>query len=303
MSFDPLRLEAALAAHDDVWRVVVAETRGSVPRGPGASMLVWANGQDGTIGGGRLEWEALAAARAGRRGAIRHALGPSLGQCCGGTVTLHISHWNRELLDAVDFSGGLAAIGHTQPGRDVMEAADRLRDDPDAPSPQLVGDWLVERIAPAPRRVHVWGAGHVGRALVSVLAPLPDLGIAWIDDAAGRFPADIPAGADRIVAADMPRLAARTGPEDEHLILTYSHDIDLALCHALLTAGAHRIGLIGSATKWARFQTRLRQLGHSDATIARIRCPIGNPALGKHPQAIAVGVAAEILAPEEQDPA
>ncbi|SFG55144.1 molybdenum cofactor sulfurylase [Palleronia marisminoris] len=301
MSFDPLRLEAALAAHDDVWRVVVAETRGSVPRGPGTSMLVWADGQDGTIGGGRLEWEALAAARAGRRGAIRHALGPSLGQCCGGAVTLHISHWTRDLLDEVDFSGGLAAIGHTQPGPEVMEAADRLRDNPDAPSPLLVGDWLVERIAAPSRRVHVWGAGHVGRALVSVLAPLPDLSVSWIDDAAARFPGDIPAGIDRIVAVDMPRLAARNGAEGEHLLLTYSHDIDLALCHALLTAGAPRIGLIGSDTKWARFRSRLRQLGHTDAAIARIRCPIGNPALGKHPQAIAVGVAAEILAPQEQD--
>jgi xanthine dehydrogenase accessory factor len=84
-------------------------------------------------------------------------------------------------------------------------------------------------------------------------------------------------------------------PEAEHLILTYSHALDLELCHRLLGHGFASCGLIGSRTKWARFRSRLAALGHGEASVARIRCPIGDPTLGKHPQAIAVGVAQEVL--------
>ena len=80
-------------------------------------------------------------------------------------------------------------------------------------------------------------------------------------------------------------------------MLTYSHALDLELCHRLLTHGFARAGLIGSATKWARFRARLAALGHPPYAIARIDCPIGNPALGKHPQAIAIGVAAAFVMP------
>ncbi|MFN3577396.1 MAG: XdhC family protein, partial [Tabrizicola sp.] len=81
----------------------------------------------------------------------------------------------------------------------------------------------------------------------------------------------------------------------EHLILTFSHALDLELCHRLLIRGFRSCGLIGSATKWGRFRSRLAALGHDAAAIGRIRCPIGDPRLGKHPQAIAVGVVAELL--------
>jgi xanthine dehydrogenase accessory factor len=81
----------------------------------------------------------------------------------------------------------------------------------------------------------------------------------------------------------------------EHLVLTFSHALDLELCHRLLNRGFRSCGLIGSATKWGRFRSRLRALGHEAAEIGQIRCPIGDPSLGKHPQAIAVGVVAEML--------
>jgi xanthine dehydrogenase accessory factor len=80
-----------------------------------------------------------------------------------------------------------------------------------------------------------------------------------------------------------------------HVILTYSHDIDLALCDAALRRGFAGCGVIGSDTKWARFRRRLAALGHAEEAIARIDCPIGDRTLGKHPQAIAVGVAAGLL--------
>ena len=96
-------------------------------------------------------------------------------------------------------------------------------------------------------------------------------------------------------AAEPTRLVRHAPGMADHLILTFSHALDLDLCHALLGHGFGGCGLIGSATKWARFRSRLAGLGHDPASIARIACPIGDPALGKHPQAIAVGVAAALL--------
>jgi xanthine dehydrogenase accessory factor len=89
--------------------------------------------------------------------------------------------------------------------------------------------------------------------------------------------------------------------EAEHIILTYSHEIDLALCHAALSHRFRWAGVIGSDTKWARFRKRLAALGHSDAQIARICCPIGQKQLGKHPQAIAIGVAAQVLRADQEE--
>ncbi len=165
----------------------------------------------------------------------------------------------------------------------------------DRRSPGIVQGWFVEPVLHPARQVWVWGAGHVGRALVGVLAPLPGVAITWVDVAADRFPDVVPLGVRALPVAD-PGLAVGLAPRDaEHLILTYSHALDLDLCHRLLTHGFARAGLIGSGTKWARFRGRLAALGHSVPSIARIDCPIGDPSLGKHPQAIAVGVAVEFL--------
>jgi xanthine dehydrogenase accessory factor len=234
-------------------RITVTRTAGSVPRGAGTQMMVWADRTEGTIGGGALEWAAMARARellavGGDADTMTLPLGPALGQCCGGSVTL-----------------------------DLRKAA-RLEVAPGAP-------------------LWIYGAGHVGRALVDVMSPLPDWDITWIDTAPERFPSD--ARATILVAAD-PALTLRHAPADaHHLILTYSHVIDLELCHAVLSRPFASAGLIGSATKWARFRARLAALGHAPATIARIACPIGDTGLGKHPQAIAIGVAMAMLGRNE----
>jgi xanthine dehydrogenase accessory factor len=110
----------------------------------------------------------------------------------------------------------------------------------------------------------------------------------------------VPEAVTQLVAADPAAAVAYAPAEAEHLIVTYSHALDLDLCHRLLGHGFGSAGLIGSATKWARFRSRLRQLGHADAAISRICCPIGQPGLGKHPQAIAVGVAATLLSARGQ---
>ena len=334
--FDLDALRAAIAAYGRVARVVIAAHDGSSPREVGAAMLVWAAGQSGTIGGGALEFAAMAKARlllvaspptpalphlGGREpvapvisrtasrpvppsppvgegwggGASakveRVALGPALGQCCGGAVTL----WT-EVFDAVPLvEGGVAARGPGAMPLAVARILSAARGKGVRPVAGLVQGWLVEPVADPTRQLWVWGAGHVGRALVSVLAPLPGVAVTWVDVGFERFPDRVPDGV-RVLPVASPELAVTLAPTDaEHLVLTYSHALDLELCHRLLGHGFGSAGLIGSATKWARFKSRLAALGHSGEAISRIRCPIGDPALGKHPQAIAIGVAGEFL--------
>lgn len=302
MSFDAQALGAAVERIGPCVRVLVAGSAGSVPREAGAEMLVSAGAQEGTIGGGTLEWQAAQRARellaSGAAGLVsRVPLGPALGQCCGGAVTLAFERLDAARLAELG-AGPLVARaldGSAMPLA-VTRALARARGEGTLPRlPLLEGGWLVERAVQPARALWIWGAGHVGRALVSVLAPLPDLAITWVDTGAERFPEEIPVGVTQVVAAKPADLVAHAPLEAEHLILTFSHALDLELCHRLLGHGFAAAGLIGSATKRARFHNRLRGLGHADAQILRIACPIGDPALGKHPQAIAVGVAAALL--------
>jgi len=308
--FDLSGLAAALAAHGRVARVVIAGVEGSSPREVGASMLVWETGQSGTVGGGALEFEAAAKARLmlagsppspslphlGGRGPVaprieRVALGPSLGQCCGGAVVL----WT-EVFEAVPaLVSGVVARGPGEMPLAVKRALAAARGQGMRPASGLVAGWLVEPVAEAERQIWVWGAGHVGRALVSVLAPLPGIAVTWVDVGPERFPAVVPEGVTVVPASDPALIADHAPVGAEHLVLTFSHALDLELCHRLLVRGFRTCGLIGSATKWGRFRSRLKALGHEAAEIGRIRCPIGDPNLGKHPQAIAVGVVAELL--------
>ncbi|MDJ0820471.1 MAG: xanthine dehydrogenase accessory protein XdhC [Paracoccaceae bacterium] len=293
MSFDRDALALAVATHGQVARVVVAEVAGSAPREVGAAMLVWQGGQSGTIGGGALELQAAEAALH-RQGATRHPLGPELGQCCGGAVTLWTDVYNAQKLNALA-DQDVIARGPGEMPLAVHRLMDRARARGQAPVPQLVQGWMVEPVLRPNRHLWIWGAGHVGRALVAVLAPVPQIAITWVDTSADRFPEHIPNTVTPLWAEDPTRLAQHAPPEAEHLILTYSHALDLGLCDALLKRGFAWAGLIGSDTKWARFRKRLRAMGHEPAQIDRICCPIGQKSLGKHPQAIAVGVAAQLL--------
>jgi xanthine dehydrogenase accessory factor len=265
-------------------------------------MLVWKDGQSGTIGGGALEWEAVTRARtllASERDAevMRIALGPTLGQCCGGSVTLLAERWDHQALDRLD--GPVLARPLPGSAMEMPLAVRRVlastRGQGVVPGTRLIHGWLVEPIAPPPRAIWVWGAGHVGRAIVSVLSPLPGLAITWVDTSEERFPETVPPGVTKRTAQNPGEVVAEAPADAEHFVLTFSHALDLDLCHRLLFHGFAALGLIGSDTKWARFRSRLAALGHGDAQISRIACPIGDPALGKHPQAIAVGVAAALL--------
>ena len=159
---------------------------------------------------------------------------------------------------------------------------------------------LSERLAVSLQPVALFGGGHVGHALARVLAPLP-FALTWIDSRDSVFPSPAPAGVvcehSEPVQASVPTLAAQS----EVLIMSFSHAEDLDVVAACLVRQRARgdlrgIGLIGSATKWATFQSRLRHRGFSQTEIDHITCPIGVPGIaGKQPEVIAVAVAAQLL--------
>ena len=242
--------------------VEITATRGSAPRDAGTVMQVTAFDSSGTIGGGALEYAAIATAREMLKSDApemtrNYPLGPNLGQCCGGAVTLLFSRTPRLAGDAAGFI---------------------------AAHPPVSGP---------KRHLWIWGAGHVGRALVAQAHPTKGFDITWVDTAPERFPRAIPQGVTRIPTRDMPRIVPYAPKDALHLIVTYSHDIDLALCAALLRHGFGSCGLIGSGTKWARFSKRLSALSLSPEAIT---CPIGDRSLGKEPACIASGTIAAILA-------
>ncbi len=303
MGFDREALREAVKTHGKVTRVVIAAIKGSSPREVGAAMLVWEDGQSGTIGGGTLEFQAAEAARSQtlRAKLTHHALGPELGQCCGGAVSLLSELYDHSAVDTLDDT----VIARAPSGKDMPLTVKRVlaaaRGQGILPQPQLIDGWMIEPVHKPSRNLWIWGAGHVGRALVDVLSPLPDLAITWVDTGPGRFPDCSPAGVMVVPTAKPAELVRHTPPDAEHLVLTYSHNLDFELCNRLLLHDFRFAGLIGSATKWARFRSRLAALGHSPERISRITCPIGDPTLGKHPQMIAVGVAAQMLRPVVQN--
>ncbi len=285
-----------------VARVLIVGAQGSVPRGSGTSMLVTESACLGTIGGGALEFEAIRVAREaladGRDRLDRRPLGPSLGQCCGGAVTVLTEVWSAERL-VHQIAGDVVA--RPLPGTDtamplaIRHSIAARRSGRGDQSPVMVDGWILEAISQPERTIWVWGAGHVGRAVVSVLAPFSDISIYWCDTGLDRFPSSLPDAVDALVAENPAELVTLCNPDAEHLVLTYSHALDLELCHRLLGRPFRSLGLIGSATKRSRFRKRLGELGHSIEQVDRITCPIGDPSLGKHPQAIALGVATALL--------
>jgi len=233
--------------------ITVLRAEGSTPREAGAKMVVGSQAQRGTIGGGNLELQAIAAAR-DRLASLEDgkapapfsrdfALGPSLGQCCGGAVTL-----------------------------------------------------LFEVVLPPRWRVAVFGAGHVGRALVKLFAELPCL-VDWIDSRETEFPAAVPENV-RPLSSPAPAAEVADLPSGcDVLVMTHSHALDLEIVEAALRRqDIPYLGLIGSRTKRARFESRLSERGFSAADLGRLVCPIGIPgASGKLPAEIAIAVVAQIL--------
>jgi xanthine dehydrogenase accessory factor len=233
-------------------RIIKAE--GSTPREVGASMLVTTDGFRGTIGGGTLEWHALAEAQKmlGQPKAkkqIQKHLGPDLGQCCGGRVTLEFENFSVQ------------------------------------DNPMFKPDETVKT------HLHLWGAGHVGRALVMALAPLP-FDVTWWDVRENAFPTLTPANTTCRIGAPIDMQTAGLV-----LVMTHSHALDFEIVdHALRNQKFSHVGLIGSDTKRARFLKRLTEAGHDHEGFAKLTCPIGQKSIeSKHPAVIAASVAVQLL--------
>ena len=324
--------------------VTVAAGRGSVPRAPGAHMVVTLQDSVGSIGGGQLELRAIEIARQMLTDGSRHTrlikfpLGASVGQCCGGVVQLAFEPIDARSRDWIYAARAHAAVNRPW-GRIVGIGADHLEtptrvfdsevfdataghprhiagfDDPKvseraasllaghADAALLAGarpdggaDWLIDVAVPPELQVMLFGAGHVGRALAEVLAPLP-LRLTWIDTRDNSFPAAPPPGID-IRCTDTPEAEVASAPAGAiFLVLTHSHALDLELVRAILDRNDFRYcGMIGSHAKRHSFEQRLRARGYADAVIARLNCPIGAPGIvGKEPAVIAIAVAAELL--------
>lgn len=143
----------------------------------------------------------------------------------------------------------------------------------------------------------LFGAGHVGRALVHVLAPL-GWSITWVETRDDAFPPDVPACVRRI-ATDVPEACVdEAPPESAFLIMTHDHGLDYTLCERVLERGDQLYcGLIGSRTKRAKFTSRLLARGMQADVLERLTCPIGLPELsGKAPFEVAISAAAQLLA-------
>lgn len=278
--------------------VTVLATEGSAPRGAGTRMLVTAGGQHGTIGGGRLELRASEQARAildrpaGTWRIQDYPLGPLLGQCCGGRVRLMVEHVDAGDSDWLDHAAaGCMLISRLENDRILRSVDDRAtsgnlsaRDE----RPRA-GTIIVDRIGEHRRSLYLFGAGHVGRAIAAAVAPLP-FTLAWFDTREDRAAlagaVHVPIDQLSFCIGDVPAGAAI-------LVLTHDHGLDYALTAAALQSSASFVGLIGSATKRARFVSRLMRDG---VDAARLTCPIGLPGIaGKEPEVIAAATAAQLL--------
>ena len=249
--------------------VRIERAQGSVPREVGAWMAVWPSAQVGTVGGGQLEWQALARARqalaTGARLAesVRYPLGPSLAQCCGGVAWLRF-----ESVDAADLPA------------------------------------LAQRLAVCQTDVALFGGGHVGQAIVQLLADLP-FDVLWVDSRDEVFPPDTPAHVRCEHSEPVQAAVASLAPGTRVVIMSFSHAEDFEIVVACLLRQRQRgdlpfIGLIGSKTKWASFRRRLVQRGFAEAELAHIVCPIGVPGIaGKQPAVVAVSVVAQLLQRQE----
>jgi xanthine dehydrogenase accessory factor len=313
-------LIARLVQVPAVVRIVVAQVQGSTPREPGAYMLLDAAGVTGTIGGGRLEWEAVGAAQEllarGERAArlMNRVLGVDLGQCCGGVVAVWLECFPRSCLmqlqalarqpttHPVVLATAVGAAGVRQRVAAEEGMAALLRRLPrQAATPRVLNTGegeitFLERLDEEYPSVWLYGAGHVGQSLAGMLVQLP-LRLQWLDSRSGQFP---PQAMDYSRVLPEPELIGTVSAAPAgtfFLVMTHDHALDYALCRAvLLREDAAWLGLIGSQSKAARFRSRLRRAGVCEQAIGRMVCPIGVAGIrSKWPAAIAVAIAAQLL--------
>lgn len=308
--------------------VAVASTRGSTPREAGTRMLVTVERVFGTIGGGHLEFKAIAIARdmlasQAPSALKRFPLGASLGQCCGGLVNLLFEpvsadvpwlNWLRDegadrvMVTAVqgDAASGkmvvfaeraLGSLGDADRDADAIVQARARLGGTNAGIADVRGTaCFFETMTSPDFRIVLFGAGHVGRALVGILAGLP-CQVTWIDARMQEFPDWDHANVEKVVADAPEDEVAHAHPGSYFLVMTHDHSLDEAIARRILLRDDYAyFGLIGSLSKRRQFERRLAARGISASRLAAMTCPIGaDGPRSKEPMAIAVAVASELL--------
>lgn len=229
--------------------ISIVALQGSSPRGVGSKMLVTAQQQFDSIGGGHLEYKAIAEARKRlQEGSLTqlldYALGANLGQCCGGKVSLMFEVFSHTKMPVV-----------------------------------------------------VFGAGHVGRALVPLLAQLP-VQVTWVDGRYDMLPKELPLGVAGVREEYPQDHVADCVAGTCYLIMTHHHGLDLALTEAVIKRNdACYLGVIGSLTKGRKFSQRLAAKHFTPEQINSLHCPMGKPGIvGKQPMEVAIAIAAQVMA-------
>ncbi|MBY0238492.1 MAG: xanthine dehydrogenase accessory protein XdhC [Burkholderiaceae bacterium] len=310
--------------------ITVAKVEGSGPRETGAKMLITADAECDTIGGGHLEMRAIDIARDMVRQhsgpAVRYerfALGPSLGQCCGGVVyllfekidarlapvmdqlrkRLREDSWRLTALDGpaacalFDAQGQPLTVSEFgAPKFDSKQAAHLMTDDAGR-------RWLVDPVLAPRAHLTLFGAGHVGAAIVRALAHLPCT-VTWVDEREDMFPdaAEIPANVV-VEASEVPEMCVADAPAHaSYLVMTHNHALDQRLTETIMRRDdVYWFGLIGSKTKRMQFEHRLQAKGFDQGRIDAMVCPIGIAGItNKAPAVIAASVVAQLLGVWEQ---
>jgi xanthine dehydrogenase accessory factor len=306
------RLIDAIEAEGSAALVTLAHVEGSSPREAGVRMVVRPSGGfHGTIGGGTLEFAALEAAsealRRGRGPARRRslALGPELGQCCGGRVEWRVETFDKRDLDDLSVlaiaEGGASATLSARLGPDGRVQRILRPSAGERRLARLADENWTEPLGVLVRAIYLFGAGHVGRALALALAPLP-FAVRWIDPRRDAFPTHTP-GNVTLIHAPEPAAELASAPDSALVVvITHSHALDLEIvAEALRVERFGYVGLIGSATKRARFLSQMRAAGLTEVQLARLVCPIGIPGLeSKDPAVIAASTATQLLIVSEK---
>jgi len=311
------RIRETIERHGSAGLVSVIGSAGSVPRETGARIVLQPDGGFfGTIGGGRLEYEAIAAARAALaagRGKAQFRdwpLGPNLGQCCGGMVKTLTETFDAGDLATVrrfeeaEKSGPFVVVSHlAKDGRiaRVLASQAMAGTRTNAAVHAMEKASFEERFGEVATPLLLFGAGHVGRAVVLALAPLP-FAIRWIDSRPDQFPQYAPQNVVT-VRTDAADRELDEAPRDAMVVvMTHSHPLDFDITvRALQQDTFDFVGLIGSETKRARFVNFARQIGVTESQIDRLVCPVGIAQIkGKEPAVIAAALAAQLLIVRER---
>lgn len=306
MSFDFQKTNEYIKSHGKIARVLILKTFGSAPRDEGTTMLIWDSGQFGTIGGGELEYQVTRLAKKiiiDNKGSRikKFSLGPDMGQCCGGAVELLIEILDETKVKFISVDDGFFArpVFKDEKSLNVQALIKSYRNKSVPIKTSFKDGWLFEPVTKEKELIWIYGAGHVGTAIANILSKLSQFSVTCIDTSQDRYPDNFPKTVEKLITKNPAQIVQYAPSETHHLILTYSHALDLEICHQLLQHNFATAGLIGSKTKWARFKKRLNELNYTFEQINRIICPIGEPSFGKSPYEIAIGVASMLLDKEK----